>query len=147
VESRSRCYHRAMRTYAVYILTNRSGTLYVGMTNDLRRRLEQHRAHAVPGFTKKYRLDRLIHAELFPTPREAMVRERQLKGWRRAKKVALIESENPQWRDLAELYLAHEPREAGTPQRWSEGARRGVARWSSGESHSVEEPPGHGSTA
>ena len=135
-----------MRTYAVYILTNRSGTLYVGMTNDLGRRLEQHRARAVSGFTAKYRLDRLIHVELYPTPREAMARERQIKGWRRARKIALIESENPQWRDLAERYLSHEKREEGTPQRWSEGARRGVPRWSSREGRSVEDLLGqHGS--
>jgi putative endonuclease len=117
-----------MRTYVVYILTNRSGTLYVGMTNNLVLRLEQHRAHAMPGFTARYRLDRLIHAEIYPTPREAMARERQLKGWRRAKKIALIEAQNPEWRDLADVYLGMEVRESGGPDRWARGARRGLAQ-------------------
>lgn len=89
-------------TYHVYILTNRSGTLYVGMTSDMEVRLAQHRAGVYPkAFTKRYAMDRLIYVETFGEARDAVQRERQLKGWRREKKVALINAANPDWHDLA----------------------------------------------
>ncbi len=92
------------KTYWVYILTNRSGTLYVGMTNDLERRVAEHRANAVPeAFTARYAIDRLVYAESYPTPGEAIRREKQLKAWRRSKKVALINETNPSWQDLSEM--------------------------------------------
>jgi putative endonuclease len=89
-----------MRTYWVYIMTNRSGTLYIGVTGDLARRVHEHRNHEVPGFTAKYRIDRLIHAEQFSEVRDAIAREKHLKGWTRAKKCALNTEFNPEWRDL-----------------------------------------------
>ena len=74
-------------TYTVYLLTNRSGTLYVGMTNNLERRLVQHRAGAFPeAFTARYALDRLIYVETFGEARDAVQRERQSKGWRRGRR-------------------------------------------------------------
>ncbi len=90
----------AMKQYGVYILTNRSGTLYIGMTNDLSRRVQEHKAKQVPGFTKRYNVDRLVHFEEFGEVRDALQREKQLKGWLRAKKVELIEQANPRWDDL-----------------------------------------------
>ena len=88
------------RTYWVYLLTNRSGTLYVGVTNDLARRLAEHAAGGAASFTGRYALDRLVYAEPYPDIRDAIAREKQLKGWRRAKKVALVNAANPAWRDL-----------------------------------------------
>ena len=90
----------ASRTYWVYILTNRSGTLYIGVTNDLERRMGEHAASGEERFTGRYALDRLIYAEPYPDIRDAIAREKQLKGWRRAKKVALVNASNPGWRDL-----------------------------------------------
>ncbi len=91
------------RTYYVYILSSRpNGTLYVGVTNDLERRLLEHRDGTVEGFTKRYAVHRLVHFEETDAVTAAIAREKQIKGWSRAKKVALIQSENPEWRDLAE---------------------------------------------
>jgi putative endonuclease len=91
---------RSTHSYWVYVMTNRSGTLYIGVTNDLARRVAEHRQRRIPGFTKKYRIDRLIHAEPFADIREAITREKQLKGLTRDKKLALIAEANPEWRDL-----------------------------------------------
>ena len=91
-----------MKEYYVYILTNRSKTLYIGVTNDLGRRLSEHKAHSIPGFTQKYRIDRLVYWESCPDVRIAIEREKQLKGWLRRKKIALIESVNPNWHDLTQ---------------------------------------------
>jgi len=90
-----------MRQYFVYILANRSGTLYIGVTNDLKRRVWQHKHKAVPGFTKRYNIDRLVYYEATTDVRSAIAREKEIKGWVRAKKVALIESINRDWKDLA----------------------------------------------
>lgn len=84
------------RTYHVYILTNNSGTLYVGVTNDLERRVGEHRLGIVEGFTKKYRLKRLIYCEETDDVRAALARERQIKKWRRRKKIALVNTINPE---------------------------------------------------
>jgi putative endonuclease len=89
-------------TYYVYILASRSRVLYVGVTNDLQRRAWQHRNHVVDGFTTDYRVTRVIHFEQTSDVRAAIAREKGIKGWRRAKKVALIEANNPAWRDLSE---------------------------------------------
>jgi putative endonuclease len=91
----------AMRTFFVYILANRSRGLYVGVTNDMARRLEQHRA-ANGGFSARYRCVRLVFVETAPDARTAIAREKQLKNWRREKKIALIEAMNPAWDDLSE---------------------------------------------
>jgi putative endonuclease len=90
------------KTYYVYILTNKSGTLYTGVTGKLRGRAWQHKTKQVEGFTKKYNIDRLIHYETFSDVWSAIAREKQIKGWVRRKKVDLIASMNPQWRDLSE---------------------------------------------
>ena len=90
------------RQYFVYIMTNRSKTLYVGVTNDLHRRVYEHRNSVVNGFTSTYKIRFLVHYEATTAIQEAIAREKQLKGWVRGKKVALIESTNPEWKDLGE---------------------------------------------
>lgn len=89
------------REYFVYILSSRSRTLYVGVTNDLHRRVWEHRSHLVPGFTARYRIERLAYFESTCDVLAAITREKQIKGWNRAKKIALIEAGNPAWDDLA----------------------------------------------
>ena len=89
-----------MKNYYVYILSNVSRTLYVGVTNDLQRRVYEHRQKLVHGFTSKYNLTLLVYFEGTTDIQAAIAREKQLKGWLRAKKVALIESVNPKWLDL-----------------------------------------------
>ncbi len=91
-----------MKQYFVYIMTNVSGTLYTGMTGNLERRVAEHKQKLVPGFTARYNITRLVWYEATPDVRSAIAREKQIKGWLRAKKVALIESINPQWSDLSE---------------------------------------------
>ena len=90
-----------MASYYVYILTNKSKTLYTGVTNDLERRVYQHKNKLVPGFTRHYNVSRLVFYEATPNIRAAIGREKQIKGWTRQKKIALIESTNPRWRDLS----------------------------------------------
>jgi putative endonuclease len=89
------------KTYFVYIMTNRSGTLYTGVTNNLERRVFEHKQKKIPGFTKKYNIDRLVYYEGTPNIEEAIAREKQIKGWLRKKKIALIESLNPVLKDLS----------------------------------------------
>ena len=89
------------RHYYVYILTNRVRTLYVGVTNNLERRIYEHKRKLVPGFTKKYNLTWLAYYEETADVRAAIEREKQIKSWRRSKKIDLIESANPLWKDLA----------------------------------------------
>lgn len=88
--------------YFVYILASeRNGTLYVGVTGDLSRRIEAHKSKAVPGFTKQYGVDKLVYVEEYSSILEARARERALKRWRRAWKLQLIEKDNPAWQDLS----------------------------------------------
>jgi len=88
--------------FFVYILASkRNRTLHVGVTNDLARRLSEHKAKLVPGFTCKYNVDQLVYFEAYDSILEARAREHSLKRWRRAWKIALIEKLNPDWRDLA----------------------------------------------
>jgi putative endonuclease len=89
-------------TYWVYLLGSRTATLYIGMTNDLERRMAEHREGRVPGFTARWGVRYLLYYESFGDVTRAIEREKQLKGWRRSRKVALIESMNPEWRDLSE---------------------------------------------
>ena len=92
-----------MNAYYVYILTNPYHTvLYVGVTNNLVRRVSEHKAGAVEGFTKKYNVSKLVYFEVSPDIAQAIEREKQLKAGSRAKKLALIEEMNPAWRDLLE---------------------------------------------
>ena len=90
------------RAYWVYLLASRTCTLYLGVTNDLERRVLEHKEGQVPGFTQRYGVNRLVYCEGFGDVTAAIAREKQLKGWLRRKKVELIESVNPQWRDLSE---------------------------------------------
>lgn len=88
--------------YFVYLLTNANRTvLYIGVTNDLARRIEEHQSGERPGFTQRYRLNRLVYYELYPDARAAIEREKQLKGWTRAKKELLVAQANPKWMDLS----------------------------------------------
>jgi putative endonuclease len=89
------------RSYFVYILASRSRNLYVGVTGDLERRMVEHRQGLVPGFTTRYKIFRLVHVEVFGNVRYAIAREKEIKGWGREKKVALIEWRNRSWVDLA----------------------------------------------
>jgi putative endonuclease len=87
--------------YYVYILASqRNGTLYVGVTNDLIRRVQEHREGLVPGFTKRYRVKVLVYFEVHQEISEAIAREKRIKRWRRDWKLQLIEAKNPQWLDL-----------------------------------------------
>jgi len=89
--------------FFVYILASqRNGTLYIGVTNDLARRVGQHKAKLAPGFTRRYGVDKLVYFEEYGSILQAREREHALKRWRRAWKLELIEKDNPEWRDLAE---------------------------------------------
>jgi len=96
------------RRYFVYIMSNPSRTLYTGITRSLRRRVREHRLKLTPGFATKYNITRLVYFESFEDVRNAIEREKQIKAWTRAKRIALIESTNPNWDDLS--------REWGRPQ-------------------------------
>ena len=89
------------KTYYVYILSILSGTIYTGMTNDLQCRVYEHKNKLLEGFTKRYAVTRLVYFEDTDNANEAIAREKEIKGWRRSKKVALIESINPKWKDLS----------------------------------------------
>ena len=90
------------RCYYVYILASDSRVLYTGVTNDLQRRVYRHKTGMLPGFTKRYSVTRLVYFEMTTDVRSALEREKQLKAWRRSKKVELIEAENPLWSDLTQ---------------------------------------------
>src|ERR1039457_6441066 len=92
---------RERKTYYVYIMGSLSGTFYIGMSGNLRKRAFEHRFHRIEGFTDKYLAERLLYYESFDEVVRAINREKQLKGWRRSKKIALIEWLNPHWVDLA----------------------------------------------
>ncbi len=92
--------------YSVYIMSSNSGTLYIGMTNSIYRRALQHKKGEIEGFTKKYHCNRLVRYESFDDVHRAIGREKELKGWTRARKIELIESRNPRWADLAEHWGA-----------------------------------------
>ncbi len=90
------------KNYYVHIMTNRSRTFYVGMTNNLERRVSEHKPKLIEGFTSRYNITLLVYYEAFFDVREAIAREKQVKDWRREKKIALIESLNPSWKDLTD---------------------------------------------
>ena len=89
------------KTYSVYIMGSLSGTLYIGVTGNLNKRAFEHKFHRIEGFTDQYDVERLLYRESFDDVHKAIAREKQLKGWRRSKKIALIQSANPHWLDLA----------------------------------------------
>jgi putative endonuclease len=92
--------------YHVYILASASRVLYTGITNDLQRRVFEHQARRVPAFTQKYHVTQLMYCETFRDVRDAIAREKQIKAWTRAKRIALIEKLNPHWRDLSADWLS-----------------------------------------
>ncbi|MEK7111281.1 MAG: GIY-YIG nuclease family protein [Patescibacteria group bacterium] len=94
------------KTYYVYILSSkRNGTLYIGVTNDLERRVFEHKNHLVRGFTEKYKINILVYFEQADDVRTALQREKQLKKWNRKWKLDLIENVNPEWKDLSEDWI------------------------------------------
>jgi putative endonuclease len=94
-----------VKQYWVYILSSRSRTLYVGVTSNLTQRIYQHRHQLMAGFTKRYNITRLVYFEETNSVHAALKREKELKGWLRSRKIALIESFNPAWRDLGKDIL------------------------------------------
>jgi len=102
------CYHLppvrdgSNYTFWVYIMVSRTGTLYTGVTGYIDQRILQHKMDSIEGFTKRYQIHRLVYYETYDQVLRAIAREKQLKGWRRDKKIALIEKINPRWQDLAE---------------------------------------------
>ncbi len=95
---------QVMSQYYVYLMASYRGTLYTGVTNDLTRRVYEHRLKVVDGFTKRYNISKLVHYEATDDVESAIAREKQIKGWLRSKKVALFESLNPYWEDLADAW-------------------------------------------
>jgi putative endonuclease len=97
-----------MKAFYVYMMTNQSRVvLYTGITNSLVRRVWQHQSGEIQGFTKAYKVNRLVYYECFDDLRFAIAREKEIKGWRRAKKNALIETKNPRWADLPPMLFQH----------------------------------------
>jgi putative endonuclease len=94
--------------YWVYILTNRSKTLYIGITNGLRRRIWQHKFGDGSAFCKRYKIDRLVYFESSDDVRNAIDREKRIKGWLRKRKIELIVSTNPEWKDLSDGWYDHD---------------------------------------
>jgi putative endonuclease len=92
------------RHYYVYIVASRTHIIYIGVTNNLKRRVKQHRNHELPGFTHSYQCERLVWFESYLYIYHALDREKQLKRWRRDKKIWLIEKTNPTWADLSETW-------------------------------------------
>ncbi|MGF1670531.1 MAG: GIY-YIG nuclease family protein [Balneolaceae bacterium] len=93
-----------MKTYFTYILTNKKrGIPYTGMTNNLKVRVWQHKQNIVKGFTSRYNLDKLVWFEEYQWVQDAIAREKEIKGWSRKKKIALIESNNHEWKDLYDM--------------------------------------------
>jgi putative endonuclease len=87
--------------YYIYIVASRkNGTLYIGMTNNLKKRIVQHKEGLIPGFTQRYKINMLVYFEEHTDVRDAITREKQMKRWKRAWKIELIESMNPEWNDL-----------------------------------------------
>ncbi len=98
---------RESKIYSVYILSSRSRALYIGITSDLLRRIHQHRAHVLPGHTARYRIHRLVYFETTEDVHAAIEREKTLKGFRREKKIRLVETMNPRWNDLASEWFGN----------------------------------------
>jgi putative endonuclease len=93
------------KSYYVYILTNKSLTLYIGSTSDLAKRIKEHKDKVVEGFTKRYNIDTLVYVESYETEYDARYREKQLKKWSRRKKLDLIASQNPKFEDITKTLI------------------------------------------
>jgi putative endonuclease len=117
--------HRRERSFCVYIMGSLSGTLYVGFTSALVGRSIKHKEGFYDGFTKKYGVNRLLYYEIFDDPRAGIAREKQLKGWTRKKKIALIERQNPHWEDLARSWYEELVRRR---EKWQESLRAAASR-------------------
>jgi putative endonuclease len=91
-----------VKTFYVYIMASESGTLYIGVTSNIKKRFWEHKNHLVPGFTEKYRIEKLLYFETIGDAISAINREKQMKKWRREKKVKLIDSINPRWTDISQ---------------------------------------------
>ncbi|PIU57147.1 MAG: endonuclease [Deltaproteobacteria bacterium CG07_land_8_20_14_0_80_38_7] len=95
-----------MKRYFIYILASqRNGTLYIGVTNDITRRVYEHKNNLIEGFTKKYKVHLLVYFEEFQNVEAAITREKQLKRWKRSWKLRLIQTENPEWNDLYQEFI------------------------------------------
>ncbi len=103
--------------YYTYIVASRSRTLYTGVTNNITRRVWEHREGLIPGFAKRYRIHRLVWYEPTRDVRRAIAREKEIKGWSREKKINLIEAQNPTWEDLAEPWFPPTKRKADSSLR------------------------------
>jgi len=95
-----------MRIYYIYIMASRSRVLYTGVTNDLTRRVNEHKRGLNAGFTSKYRVTRLVYFEEFTDIRDAIAREKAIKGWKRSRKIRLVEERNSAWEDLAREWFS-----------------------------------------
>ncbi len=131
------------KTYSIYILASRSRNLYTGVTGNLKRRLAQHRLGLPPGFTSRYRIFRLAHYEPFMEVRSAIGREKEIKTWRREKKICLIESSNRTWDDLSESWFG-DPQKRAPEQTDPANARKLKAKDKTDPSHSAKVRPGSG---
>jgi putative endonuclease len=89
--------------YFVYIMTNKSGTLYIGVTNNIKERVFQHKNKLMDGFTKRYNITKLLYFETFSDVYSAIAREKIIKGWLRKKKISLVNTANPDWKDLSKV--------------------------------------------
>ena len=104
------------RHYYMYMMASLSRRLYVGVTNNLRRRTREHKEALIPGFTATYRIHRLVYFESFQYVRSAISREKQIKGWRRSRKISLIEAQNPTWADLSENWTPKSTKQEQIPR-------------------------------
>ena len=102
-------FERENRAFFVYIMSSKSGVLYIGVTNNLERRVNEHREGLTPGFTKRYSLRHLVYFEEYDSPSEAITREKQIKGWTRARKLDLIHSTNLPMEDLSACWRKQDP--------------------------------------
>lgn len=93
-----------MTYYYVYIMSSLQGTIYIGVTNNLQRRIYEHKQHLIKGFTDLYNCTQLVYYEEYNNINEAIAREKQLKGWKRSKKETLIRKTNPSWEDISERF-------------------------------------------
>jgi len=121
---------RERRSYCVYIMGSASGTLYIGFTGNLHKRVFEHKYHQLEGFTDKYKVERLLYWASYDDVHKAFALEKQLKGWSRAKKIVLIESRNPHWLDLANEWYP-----------WMTGSSTKSSDASTAEVRPLDDPP------
>ena len=118
---------RSEKRYYVYIMASRSLNLYTGITDDILRRALEHKSGEIEGFTKRYNINRLVHYETFRYVNNAIAREKQIKVWTRAKRIALIKSQNPTWQDLAEDWGEKFELQIPRRARDDKGSSRGIS--------------------